>query len=1743
MQGSHVFVVGVANPTLAESSVQQITGMERYPDQQPNLYKSDYTLATAAQSESLLQSIGMLICHADLRLEKSVSDSVTCAGSNVVFTIIVSNDGSDVASGVQVHDYLPSGYTYVSDDGGAATSITGSTIKWIVGTLSNGETDTLRITAMVNTSGNYKNVAEIISSSKEDGDSTPNNDDGDQSEDDEDAAMVTLINCDDGNPCTADFCAINACSHAYIPSSCAIAGDNEICSGETTQFIASGGTAYSWSGPNGFSGNTAGTGAVSSAGVYSVTVTNASGCTNTCSVMLAVDAAPACNISGDNVICPDKSTSFTASGGITYLWSGPNGYTANGATVSSVNTPGNYSVTVTNAKGCSSDCTVALRQLSNTYTTINDSVCFGQNYVMAAVVYSNTGTYRDTFVSSNGCDSIVTLNLYIIPRLYGPFNYTICDGDSVVVGNSVYRNTGVYYDTFVSASGCDSIAISSVQVMNQSELFLDTAVCAGESITIGNSNYTVSGNYVDSLLTSYGCDSIVHLKLTVLPTRFTLVEPVICSGEIFSVGTSDYSSSGTYYDTLVSANGCDSVVQTDLTVLPVPVTIIDTAICFGEVFVSGASNYNSTGTYYDTLVATNGCDSIVVTNLSVLPLSYGPFHFTICDGDNVVINNSVYKNTGTYYDTFISALGCDSIVISSIRVLSHSQTAIDTIICSGEYVSVGWSVYDSSGIYFDTLTAGNGCDSVIQTNLLVLPHTNRIIDTAICSGEIFSVGNSVYSASGMYYDTLVSSNGCDSVVQTNLQVLPVAVTVIDAAICEGKAFLFGNKSYSASGNYSDTLPSATGCDSIVNLNLLVIPAVYGPFDFRICQGDSVVVGTSVYTISGTYYDTLVSASGCDSVVVSSITVLNHSHTLIDTVLCSGEFISVGWSGYDSTGIYFDTLTADNGCDSIIETHLQILPNSSSSVTAEICQGERFVVGSSSYFLSGTYYDTLTAINGCDSIVTTRLTVRPNRFTTVVVSICKGDSLMVGNSVYRSSGTYYDWFSTIHGCDSIVETKLTVLPVINGTQDRFICSGDVIQFHLTGGIQYQWTPSAFLSCSNCGNPQASPSNDINYIVRVTDINGCTGYDTIHVDVSRVEVAMSLSDDDVCEGQSVFFSASYSSDYPEANRLWNFGDGYLTANQSAVHAYFNDGAFNVTLTVTNSLGCIASAGSTVIVYPQPDIVATNDTGICMGDSLMLSAAGADSYAWLPAAYLNNPNIANPVAAPASTIQYNVIGISANGCLNYATVAVTVNPLPDLQVSPDVMICPNGSATLTASGGTRYEWSPAHDLSSTTSNTVIASPEVSTVYFVNAWNQFGCKAMDSVRVNLYPKTEMKVSPSGEICKGEQLDLNITGGEIYRWSPPTGLSCDVCENPVASPVNTTHYSIAATDTYGCVYHDSVSVFVREIPKVSAMPDVTICKGETVILFTDTSSADGVHWFPSAFLDDAGKLNPAAAPENSITYVVSASNSYGCKNADSVRVNVLNKVDADLLGDDVCEGESVRLEAMVNKASENGYYIQWLPAGLFEDSNAASQEITPHDDMEISVIVSSQTCEADTSSYSLQMHESPDVNAGFDRIVYTGETVSLSAFSYSMIDSYSWSPADKLDCSDCSSPNWVADGSQIFTVRVVDENGCSATDTVAFRVIGGCRDGVYVPNAFTPNGDEVNDKLLVRSLHPVELHHFKIFDRWGNQVYSSTDISEGWDGTLNGRKVADGVYVYHLKAGCSNGQTAFLKGNVTVIR
>ncbi len=370
---------------------------------------------------------------------------------------------------------------------------------------------------------------------------------------------------------------------------------------------------------------------------------------------------------------------------------------------------------------------------------------------------------------------------------------------------------------------------------------------------------------------------------------------------------------------------------------------------------------------------------------------------------------------------------------------------------------------------WESLCDTSACDSVV---IHIYSQITQNVSPIICQGDTCFVGTSKHTTTGVYTDLLTSLSGCDSTVITNLFVNPIKQNTQFPVICQGDSVTVGVNSYTLTGSYTDILKTYLDCDSTIITNLFVNQTKQLSLIHSICQGESFVVGTNVHTTTGIYSDTLTTISGCDSIVSTILTVNPTKNTSYSPVICQGETVEVGTHIYSTTGIYSDTLNTILGCDSIVITNLTVGTKKQNTLIHSICTGESFPIGIHNYTTTGIYIDTLATVYGCDSIITTNLMVIPTIQTDQSPSICERENFTVGTNIYTTTGTYTDVLKTALGCDSIVTTELTVnpLPFVSLGDDLLICPGDTII--LTPGegfISYLWSDGSVLSKLQVLNP--------------------------------------------------------------------------------------------------------------------------------------------------------------------------------------------------------------------------------------------------------------------------------------------------------------------------------------------------------------------------------------------------------------------------------------------------------------------------------------------------------------------------------------------------------------------------------------------------------------------------------------------------------------------------------------------------
>ena len=635
-----------------------------------------------------------------------------------------------------------------------------------------------------------------------------------------------------------------------------------------------------------------------------------------------------------------------------------------------------------NKVGCDSIRTLNLTVLPAYKDSVYIDICQGDTWKVGTSIYTQTGNYFDVLkTKTTNCDSSIWTFLKVSSKINKNIVAHICDGATYAFDGKILTKTGVYLAQNKSKNGCDSVTNLTLTVhQNPSIGQLSKTICYGDTLFLNaNLKYFQSGNYAPTFKTKYGCDSVLNLNLTVLIQNKKTIIKAICDGECEQIGSVKYCKSGIYTDTLKSLKyGCDSIITLDLTVKPKFQTNVDTSLCYGFSIKIGNTTFDKTGIFVEKMKATNGCDSTINLNLKIRNKVETNLTKSICTNSFYQIGKKKYSLAGTYVDTLKNMLGCDSIVKLELDVLSQIKVNLKQKICLGEKVSINNIDYDKTGIYKDTLKASGGCDSIVTLDLTVNNPSVTTLLKILCEGNCIKIGDSTYCKSGVYKNILKNKNSCDSIVSLDLKIKKKSIKDMTLKICEGDTVKIGIlKKYYETGIYNDTLIAQNGCDSVIILDLFVTPKKYTNIKETFCFGKKLSINGKLYDKSGIFTDTLKSKkTGCDSILNITINVLAESKFVENKIICKGST----YLGQTQSGTYDVKLKSlFSGCDSTYIFTLDVKDSFVVQKNELLCFGKGYKLGDSTFTESGIYRYKFQSKDGCDSILYLDLAVKTCTF--------------------------------------------------------------------------------------------------------------------------------------------------------------------------------------------------------------------------------------------------------------------------------------------------------------------------------------------------------------------------------------------------------------------------------------------------------------------------------------------------------------------------------------------------------------------------------------------------------------------------------------------------------------------------------------------------------------------------------------------------------------------------------------------
>ena len=1059
---------------------------------------------------------------------------------------------------------------------------------------------------------------------------------------------------------------------------------------------------------------------------------------------------------------------------------------------------------------------------------------------------------------------------------------------------------------------------------------------------------------------------------------------------------------------------------------------------------------------------------------------------------------------------------------------------------------------EQGGIAIDFGSTSDGVLNALDSQISVSA------DTAVCIGQpvqLLATGGVAYfwspelglscsncpnpvatiAASTTYEVQIVSA--CQSVSQlVDVNVLEVNLGP-DATVCNGANFTLNPQPF-PNVQYVWTNTPGLSC-----------------YDCPSPQVNGLPTGTYTYTA------TLISpqCTSIDTVVVTVVAGEQPQFTIADDqVICNGETVNLGgapvagtiytWSsspqGFTSaeanpavtpTGnITYYLSAANNSCpvptlDSI-QVQVYQSPILAVQMDTAVCIGSSVLLSTTTPQAGITY--SWTPTNGLDDPSIARPTATPQQT------------------------TVYTLTATNPGCTEIRQVQVVVVPLslqLNVADTALLCLGSSLNIQATVfpvGTPVNWSPLTGLQITPDGaSAMASPVESILYTVQAI-LPGCSRTQQVYVQVDSLPGDLTIAplDTTVCQGgQVILRSPIYEpAEFINIEFQWSPAVGQLTPD-SLYNLVVQPTDTTVYQRISRHGGCVDTAQATVNVIPPAEMQITPaDTSVCAGQAVLLNLTytpGITEIMWMPATSLSCSDCDNPTAMPMATTTYNVSG-KFEGCNTGTSATITVSNPPAYRFPENRMLCSGQSLPLNEifDAGAVYTWTSTDPTFGTFvgPQPVVTPTEKTTTYFLEA-NNGGCSVQDQVTI-MVTVGSLEVSGDTTICQGATVLLTATSTVpgAFQWSHGAGSGSVVS----VSPLETTTYTVTFNFGTDCQLVDSVTVAVNgQLAQVQFPADVALCPGDSITLNSLVTSGATYMWSgaPGAFTSTSP--TPTVTPGQTTEYTVTTTLG-NCVSTQSVDVIVFSGVTLTLSNDTtICAKESVRLLA---NGSATGTYV-WTPGG----STGPSLVVSPSANTTYQVLYTygdacrlSETVEVKVvPNFGVDILATPDTS-----IINLGESVELFANvtpSQNLAGfQYTWfANNDLLNATTeiiTAKPETTA-ATVTYMVGIVSPNGCHQTDTITFRII---QPNVVFPNAFTPNGDVINNTFRMVILEGfATIDRMEIYNRWGQKVFDRTDPAAEWDGRVDGKEAPSDVYACTVRWRRGDGSLVIYVGEISLLR
>jgi gliding motility-associated-like protein len=712
----------------------------------------------------------------------------------------------------------------------------------------------------------------------------------------------------------------------------------------------------------------------------------------------------------------------------------------------------------------------------------------------------------------------------------------------------------------------------------------------------------------------------------------------------------------------------------------------------------------------------------------------------------------------------------------------------------------------------------------------------------------------------------------------------------------------------------------------------------------------------------------------------------------------------------------------------------------------------------------------------------------------------------------TSGVY--WVRGISGCNEQTDTThLTILPLpaVSLGNDTSFCFGNSVTLSSVQPVGY-----TFLWSTGATGSSITVSSSGTYWLAVS--NGCIGSDTIHITVLPADTTFYSVVDTVCASA---LPSTLSAPGGYTGYTWNTGSNLPAINVVTSGTYW----------VQSVNGCNDRNDTThFTVKALPVVNLGNDTGFCAGNTLTLNAAQPAGYTW----QWSDGSTGTGLVVSSSGSYWLT---ASNGCVATDTIHVTVSVQPTVLLGNDSLLCFADSLVLQSTlvyGAPSYIWSNG-----------ATTPEITVNATGTYWlqvSEYNCPGADTVHLIFVHDTLHLFNPDTAICRGMAVQVRASASPLasFQWLPTAGIGNSTALTPLIIPDTSALYVLSSIYP-GCpVLNDSLFIDVQPNPQVFAGFNRFVCQNDTLHITANVAPAWYTHysysWSPGNSVTDSTSQTVVFSDSLPREMVVTVSTPAGCSQKDSLQINVEPSEFLNPLPDLVfCPGDSAMLQPT---ATSSVISYRWVPTLYLSDSTSGSPILKPITSSNYLLVGTNQYGCRDSVFFHVKVNPSAVIYLGDSVTVFPGEHFTIA--NQTNCTSFKWFPPYGLSDATAANPTVTADYSTKYVVTGATIDGCTTTDSI--MVYLSSETLINVPNIFTP-GNGVNNEFKVVRRGLASLNYFRVYNRWGNLVYESSDINKGWDGSYMGTPQPFDVYVYMIQAVTNSGEIINRQGNVTLLR